>query len=173
MPIESEAMGSDSTLRQKAKRFRRKERLRDSVDLAGCLVLTLFLAALAAFGEVLLCRLGAAWLAVTQLYCGWRLFQFFRNAPSLDDPFAAHRHDLNQRLDFANDLLVLGDRISGLGILLSAAGWYLSAPADWIVPVSLVAAWAGMCFMKRDGLRRKTAKLRGELLALETAFPLA
>ena len=158
-------------LQQKATHYRMKERLRDTIDLAGCLILTLFLTALAAFGEALLCRLGAAWLAATQLYCAWRVLQFFRNAPSLQNPLVAHRHDLRQRLLFANDLMALSVRVSGPGVLFSAAGWYLSAPADWIVPVALVCAWAGMLFMKRDALRRKTAKLRQELLVLDSSFP--
>ena len=164
-------MASSALLQQKATHFRIRERLRDTIDLAGCLILTLFLSALAVYGEALLCRLGAAWLAATQLYCAWRLFQFFRNAPSLKDPLAAHRHDLRQRLLLANDLLALSVRISGPGVLASAAGWYLSAPADWIIPVALVAAWAGMLVMKRDALRRKTANLRRELKVLDSAFP--
>ncbi len=164
-------MAESPLLQQKATHFRITERLRDTIDLAGCLILTCFLAALAIFGEVLLCRLGAAWLAITQLYCAWRLLQFFRNAPSLQNPLLAHRHDLRQRLLFANDLIALSVRVSGPGVLLSAAGWYLSAPADWIIPVALVAAWAGMLFMKRDALRRKTVKLRRELQVLDSAFP--
>lgn len=166
-------MASSAHLQQKAAHFRIKERLRDTIDLAGCLSLTLFLTALAVYGEALLCRLGAAWLATTQLYCAWRLFQFFRNAPSLQDPLLAHRHDLRQRIQFANDLMALSVRVSGPGVLFSAAGWYLSAPADWIIPVALVAAWAGMLFMKRDALRRKTVKLRRELQVLDSAFPSA
>jgi hypothetical protein len=125
------------------------------------------------FGESLLCRIGAAWLAATQLYCAWRLLQFFRNAPSLQDPLVAHRHDLHQRLLFANDLLALSVRVSGPGVLVSAVGWYLSAPADCIVPVALVCAWAGMCFMKNDALGRKTANLRQQLLVLDKSFPSA
>ena len=61
-----------SLLRRVARRFDRRSHLEDLLAIAVQLVLVIFFAAAAWFGEVMLCRIGCALFAGGTLYTGYR-----------------------------------------------------------------------------------------------------
>lgn len=101
------------------------------------------------FGEALLCRLGAAWLAAARLFFQSALPYRTRCSPTVTTSANAscsptiYCPNLRPRCRCQRHRLVS------------------------------VGARGLMCFMKNDALRRKTANLRQQLLVLDKSFPSA
>jgi len=139
---------TSSLLRRAARRFDRKSRRGGLFDLVGFVALVLFFCVVACWGEVTLCRIGCALIAIGISYSayhrirgGWMDWLPSERATGC---LSFYRAQLTRRRDLSQSFPRWGILPSAPGVVLASLGWIRADPQRWVDAVGPVLFWTGL-----------------------------
>ncbi len=160
-----------SQLRKAAWRFRWRSRIDDSLAIITNSVLMLFFAAAAIFGELLLCRIGSALLALGLAYGSFRfLARYFRSSDKDFEEQSCSNHylqDLKQRMNFIEGYSSWGVLATFPGAVIGIAGWILDDPSAPVLPIGILACFLTVQYINFSWGNRLLAEITREMRHLQ------
>jgi hypothetical protein len=162
-----------SLLRRIARRFDRRSHLEDLVAIAVQLVLAMFFAAAAWFGDVTLCRIGCALFAAGTLYTVYRYvdscWKDWSPSERALECFDFYRAQLIRRRDFSLGFARWGSTASAPGVAIACVGWILAEPRRWPEAVGIAVFWLGLQIAVQKKQRDVARRFQKEIELLDGA----
>lgn len=156
-------------LRKSVRRFKR-DRLISLAGLPFLAVVPLLFAAVAIFGEILLCRIGCAILAAS---CAYTVYRILRTDWASIDPATDcsthHRARLVRRRDALRSFPYWSSLPAAPGVMLATLGWLLADPSHWFNATTPAAFWVCLQIAFWAGHSGTVARLQKEIDSLNAA----
>lgn len=135
---------------------------------------SLFFGLMAAYGEVSLCRIGCALLAVSPAYAFYTIVRGGWLRPMPADCYAhecaSHYREHLTRLRDLHRAIVSRQLLPLFpGVVVGLAGWLIATPSDWLLIAGLATYFAGFQYVSWDLARREAARLQREIDLVEQA----
>ena len=153
-------------LRRAVWRLRWRSRIDDLLAITTNTILGLLFTAAAIFGDVALCRIGSALLAVG---FGFTAFRFLAGSAKLDPVSRSeacldyYRSELARRANFIEGYSRWGVVSTFPGALVGTLGWVLTDPRGWLLPAEILAFFLAMQYINFAWGNRLLTQLRGEI----------
>lgn len=163
---------TSSLLRRTALTFERRERIRGIAGVLSMVPLSIFFALMAAFGEVLLCRIGCALLALSPAKA---FYTIVRGRWLVPMPADCHAHECashyRENLTRLRDLHRANRQLWLVvpGTVVGLAGWLIDTPSDWILIAGLAIYLGGFLYVCWDFSQREAARLQREIDLVDQA----
>lgn len=161
-------------IERSVKVYRWKNRLNDTIAIAVLGAQVVFFSAAAAFGEVLLCRIGCGLFAAAAANAvhsiaghGW--VRSLGPARAAGECLDFYRAELQRRRDWSAGVLSWGIWPFVPGTVLGLAGWLVDSPGQWPVIAGVAIFWGFMQYILWAHSREDAARLEREVRLLGRA----